>query len=87
MDPDHDVRVWAAIRLDSVRAVAAVPGWLRLLSDADASLRERAAISLGVIGDPQAIAPLATTVFADPEPFVRRQAVRSLRFIAAGEDQ
>lgn len=87
MDTDHTVRMWAAIRLDSVRAVEAIPGWIWLLRDADASLRERAAISLGVIGDPHAVDPLTSTIFADPEPFVRSQAVRSLLFIAAGEDQ
>ena len=84
LDPDREVRVTAAIRLDSVHAVVAVPNWIVLLADHDPMLRERAAISLGVIGDPRAIDPLAATL-RDAEPAVRLQAVKALASIALGE--
>ena len=84
MDRDPGVRMWAAIRLDSVRSVETVPAWISLLNDADASLRERAAISLGVVGDPLAVDPLSSTLLNDADPVVRRQAARGLGFIASG---
>ena len=84
LDPDREVRVTAAIRLDSVHAAVAVPNWIVLLTDHDPMLRERAAISLGVIGDPRAIDPLAGTL-RDAEPAVRLQAVKALASIALGE--
>lgn len=84
MDREPRVRTLAAIKLDSVVSPAAVPGWLSLLTDADASLRERAAISLGVIGDPNAIDALTATMINDAEPVVRQQAARSLGLIASG---
>ena len=68
---------------DSVVFPPAVPGWIVLLGDSDESLRERAAISLGAIGDPSAIDPLTSTL-NDASPDVRRQAARSLGLIAAG---
>jgi hypothetical protein len=83
-DSDPQLRSLAAMRLDSVIYPGAVPGWISLLGDDDASLRERAAITLGAIGDPVAIDPLATALFNDLYPDVRRQAARSLGRIAAG---
>jgi beta-lactamase regulating signal transducer with metallopeptidase domain len=83
-DDDPQIRVAAAIHLDSVVFPGAVPGWIALLGDSDASLRERAAISLGAIGDPSAIDPLAATLINESNPDVRRQVVRSLGIIAAG---
>ena len=84
LELDREVRATAAIRLDSVQAAVAVPNWIVLLADHDPMLRERAAISLGVIGDPRAIDPLAATL-RDTEPAVRLQAVRALASIALGE--
>ncbi len=72
------------MHLDSVVFPPAVPGWIVLLGDSDQSLRERAAISLGAIGDPSAIDPLTSTMLNDASPDVRRQAARSLGLIAAG---
>jgi beta-lactamase regulating signal transducer with metallopeptidase domain len=83
-DSDPQIRGLAAIRLDSVVYPGAVPGWVNLLADNDASLRERAAISLGAIGDPSSIEPLTTALFSDSSLDVRRQAARSLGRIAAG---
>ena len=83
-DEDRGVRTWAAIRLDSVRSPDTVTGWIALLDDADASLRERAAISLGVVGDPRAVDPLTSTLLNDAESVVRRHAARALGFIASG---
>jgi beta-lactamase regulating signal transducer with metallopeptidase domain len=83
-DPDHEVRSLAAIRLDSVIFPPAVPRWIALLVDEDESLRERAAISLGVIGDPAAIDALTSALLNDPNADVRRQAARSLGRIATG---
>jgi beta-lactamase regulating signal transducer with metallopeptidase domain len=83
-DTDRRVRTLAAMHLDSVVFPPAVPGWIVLLGDSDESLRERAAISLGAIGDPSAIDPLTSTMLNDASPDVRRQAARSLRLIAAG---
>jgi TonB family protein len=83
LDEDRIVRNGAAIRLDSVHALMAVPNWLVLLGDTDPMLRERAAISLGVIGDGRAIDPLAEAL-RDPESAVRYQAARALAFIALG---
>jgi beta-lactamase regulating signal transducer with metallopeptidase domain len=83
-DPDPQIRSLAAIRLDSVRLPAAVPGWMALLVDSDDSLRERAAISLGAIGDPAAIDALTSVLLNDHNTDVRRQAARSLGLIATG---
>lgn len=83
-DTDAQVRRLAAMQLDSVVFPPAVPGWIVLLGDSDESLRERAAISLGAIGDPVAIDPLTSTMLNDVSPEVRRQAARSLGLIAAG---
>jgi beta-lactamase regulating signal transducer with metallopeptidase domain len=83
-DTDRRVRTLAAMHLDSVVFPPAVPGWIVLLGDSDESLRERAAISLGAIGDPSAIDPLTSTMLNDASPDVRRQAARSLGQIAAG---
>ena len=58
LDDDRLVRNGAAIRLDSVHAPIAVPNWIILLGDPDPMLRERAAISLGVIVDARAVEPL-----------------------------
>jgi hypothetical protein len=82
-DSDRLVRTLAAMRLDSVFTDAAIPGWIALLEDDDPSLRERAAISLGVIGDPRAIDPL-TDLLKDPEIPVRRQVVTAVATIASG---
>jgi len=83
-DRDQEVRILAAIRLDSVIFPPAVPGWIDLLVDEDDSLRERAAISLGAIGDPTAIDALTSVLLNDSNVDVRRQAARSLGRIAAG---
>jgi TonB family protein len=83
VDDDRIVRNGAAIRLDSVHAPMAVPNWIVLLGDTDPMLRERAAISLGVIGDARAIDPLADAL-RDPERAVRLQAVTALAAIALG---
>jgi TonB family protein len=85
LDDDRIVRNGAAIRLDSVHAPIAVPNWIVLLGDTDPMLRERAAISLGVIGDERAIDPLAEAL-RDPESAVRYQAARALAFIALGRE-
>ena len=83
-DPDPQVRALAAIRLDSVIFPRAVPGWIDLLADENDSLRERAAISLGAIGDPAAVDALASALLNDRNADVRRQAARSLGMIATG---
>ena len=83
LDDDRVVRTSAAIRLDSVHAPVAVPNWIVLLGDPDPMLRERAAISLGVIGDSRAIDPLSEAL-RDPETPVRLQAVHALASIALG---
>jgi TonB family protein len=83
LDDDRIVRNGAAIRLDSIHAPVAVPNWIVLLGDTDPMLRERAAISLGVIGDLRAIDPLAEAL-RDPETPVRLQAVHALAAIALG---
>jgi len=83
LDDDRVVRNGAAIRLDSVHAPVAVPNWIVLLGDTDPMLRERAAISLGVIGDSRAIDPLSEAL-RDPETPVRLQAVHALASIALG---
>jgi TonB family protein len=83
LDDDRVVRNGAAIRLDSVHAPVAVPNWIVLLGDTDPMLRERAAISLGVIGDARAIDPLSEAL-RDPETPVRLQAVHALASIALG---
>ncbi len=85
LDDDRIVRNGAAIRLDSVHAPVAVPNWIVLLGDADPMLRERAAISLGVIGDPRAIDPLGDAL-RDPETAVRLQAAKALAAIALGRE-
>jgi HEAT repeat protein len=84
LDDDRVVRNGAAVRLDSVHAPIAVPNWIVLLGDTDPMLRERAAISLGVIGDPRAIDRLAEAL-RDPERPVRFQATRALADIALGQ--
>lgn len=66
MAPTHPHLNAAAIRLDSVHAAVAVPNWIVLLEDTDPMLRERAAISRGVIGDPRAIDALGQAL-RDPE--------------------
>jgi TonB family protein len=83
LDDDRIVRNGAAIRLDSVHAPIAVPNWIVLLGDTDPMLRERAAITLGVIGDPRAIDPLSEAL-RDPEIAVRLQAAKGLAAIALG---
>ncbi len=83
LDDDRIVRNGAAIRLDSVHAPMAVPNWIILLGDLDPMLRERAAISLGVIGDARAIDPLGDAL-RDPQAAVRLQAARALAAIALG---
>jgi TonB family protein len=85
LDDDRIVRNGAAIRLDSVHAPLAVPNWIVLLGDIDPMLRERAAISLGVIGDGRAIDPLGDAL-RDPETAVRLQAARALAAIALGRE-
>ncbi len=85
LDNDRIVRNGAAIRLDSVQAPIAVPNWIVLLGDTDPMLRERAAISLGVIGDFRAIDPLADAL-RDPEAAVRLQAAKALAAIALGRE-
>jgi TonB family protein len=84
LDADRIVRNGAAIRLDSVHAPMAVPNWIVLLADTDPMLRERAAISLGVIGDARAIEPLGDAL-RDAEAAVRLQAARALASIALGQ--
>jgi beta-lactamase regulating signal transducer with metallopeptidase domain len=84
LDDDRVVRNGAAVRLDSVHAPIAVPNWIVLLGDTDPMLRERAAISLGVIGDPRAIDRLAEAL-RDPERPVRFQATKALADIALGQ--
>jgi TonB family protein len=81
LDDDRVVRNGAAVRLDSIYAPIAVPNWIILLGDADPMLRERAAISLGVIGDARAIDPLSDAL-RDPETAVRVQAAKALALIA-----
>lgn len=83
LDDDRQVRNAAAIRLDSVHAPVAVPNWMALLDDADPMLRERAAISLGVIGDARAIDGLDQAL-RDREAAVRLHAARALSAIALG---
>jgi TonB family protein len=83
VDDDRQVRNGAAIRLDSVHAASAVPNWIVLLDDADPMLRERAAISLGVLGDPRAIEPLGQAL-RDQEADVRLSAAKALAAIALG---
>jgi HEAT repeat protein len=87
MDTDPGVRTWAAIRLDSVQSAEMVSSWIWLLNDADGSLRERATISLGVIGDALAVDPLTSTLLNDESPIVRRGAARALGYIAAGSGE
>ena len=84
VDDDRIVRNGAAIRLDSVHAPIAVSNWIVLLADIDPMLRERAAISLGVIGDARAIEPLGDAL-RDAEAAVRLQAARALASIALGQ--
>jgi len=67
-----------------VPAIEAAPAWIHTLNDSDASLRERAVISLGTIGDTMAVDPLTSTLLNDGDPVVRRQAARSLGIIASG---
>jgi TonB family protein len=83
LDDDRIVRNGAAIRLDSVHAPIAIPNWIVLLGDTDPMLRERAAISLGVIGDSRAIDPLGEAL-RDPETAVRLQAAKALASVALG---
>jgi hypothetical protein len=82
---DGTLRQLAAARLDSVRAAQAVPAWIAVLEDRNEVLRERAVISLGTIGSPDAINALARTIVRDAAVGVRRQAVRSLFAIAFGD--
>jgi len=84
LDSDRGVRTWAAIRLDSVPSPDTMTGWISLLNDADPSLRERAAISLGVVGDPLAVDSLTSTLLNDADSVVRRQAAKALGLIASG---
>jgi TonB family protein len=84
VDNDRIVRNGAAIRLDSIHAPIAVPNWIVLLGDTDPMLRERAAISLGVIGDARAIDSLGEAL-RDPETAVRLQAAKALASIALGQ--
>jgi cyclophilin family peptidyl-prolyl cis-trans isomerase/HEAT repeat protein len=50
---------------------------LRLLTDVEARVRRRAALSIGRIGDPDGLEPLVL-LLADPEPAVRRMAAFAL---------
>src|SRR5262249_9883027 len=74
----------AAIRVDSTRSPETVTGWISLLGDADPSVRARAAISLGVVGDPRAVDPLTSTLVNDAASVVRRQAATELGVVVSG---
>lgn len=53
-----------------------------LLDDDDDSVRGEAALALAALGDEQAIAPLATRLRIESEPYVRVRLVRALSFLS-----
>jgi HEAT repeat protein len=77
------VRRAAARALGQIRSCAAVPSLIAALSDARApdDVRREAATSLGLIGDPSAIAPLRA-VLASRDPYLSRIAHEALLKIA-----
>jgi HEAT repeat protein len=54
-----------------------VKGLIKALRDSNGGVRFMAAVGLGVLGDPAAIAPL-TTALSDKDAFVRRGAAEAL---------
>jgi cyclophilin family peptidyl-prolyl cis-trans isomerase/HEAT repeat protein len=59
-------------------AGAPAPDLPRLLTDADARVRRRAALAIGRVGLPAGVAPLAAALGGDPEPEVRQAAAFAL---------
>lgn len=80
------VRRAAAIALGQIRSRAAVPALISALSDdrAPDDIRREAARSLGLIGDPTAIAPLRS-VLASRDPYLSRIAYEALLKISPSE--
>ncbi|HAK54259.1 MAG: HEAT repeat domain-containing protein [Vicinamibacterales bacterium] len=62
----------------------AMPGLIELLHDPEARVRRRAAIALGRVGLPEAVAPLSASL-ADSNPAVRQMAAFALGQLAASE--
>ena len=61
-----------------------MPGLIELLQDPEARVRRRAAIALGRVGVPDAVAPLSASL-ADSNPAVRQMAAFALGQLAASE--
>ena len=80
------VRRAAAVSLGQIRSRVAVPALITALTDerADADVRREAARALGLIGDPEAAAPLRAVLNAR-DPYLSHLAYEALRRIAPGE--
>lgn len=80
-DPDWNIRHTAARDLIEIGQPAVEP-LILLLEEEDSFLRAQAAVCLGRIADPSAIAPLIEC-FSDSYSAVREEAVRAVGFIGA----
>jgi HEAT repeat protein len=80
-DPDHEVRLAAAISLSQLKdeAKASVPGLVKLLKDDNANVRHAAADALGALGPAAAPATEGlTALLSDRDPDIRRAAATAL---------
>jgi cyclophilin family peptidyl-prolyl cis-trans isomerase/HEAT repeat protein len=83
-DPNPLPPVIIAPATTTLPAVVAPPppsDLVRLLSDGEARVRRRAALGLGRVGLPDAVAPLVTVLGSDEEPEVRQMAAFALGLI------
>jgi len=77
-DNDSQVRQLAAWGLGESKDKRALHPLLEALMTGDADLRGGAALALGELKDREAVSPLIDTFSSDPEPMVRKRAVRAI---------
>jgi len=82
-DPVLAVRIRSSETLGAWRSQEAVPGLKKLLRDSNATLRWKAALALGKIGDPAAADALKYVAENDPELEIKKAAADALDVIRA----
>jgi len=85
LERDDDIRIWVSRLIGKLGRPIMQKMIYTLINAAENTQRSAAAISLGIIGDPEAVDPLVNVVLNDTDDWVRRYAAEALGEIGEKE--